>query len=457
MALRHYLVAAALGVIGTGCPATNYARTAPAAVVYREPPSNAITFWGHACAYIDIDGFGIVTDPVFATHYAIIRRRQIPAPPPSRYDQTRIVLISHAHHDHLDPNTLIHFPASAVILAPAPAAKYLFRRGILAKVMRPGDEYPFPGGSIIAVAAHHPGGRFSLHASADGRALGYVIRSARSTIYYSGDTDYFPGFAEIGARYRPDIAILNVNPHLHMPEALFAVADLGMPIVIPAHVGAYNGTSARRGPGWRRELVEALGSNAVPLNVGESLALPQAGRTAYTSARAYKTLSSSARHPFAVRVPEAPGISNLAEIETGLARGGQPKDEGIEYLRRRGFRTVVAFRRDPDERLKLIRAGLDYVEIPLRADLLGSKPPTEDQVRQFISITMDSTCRPLFFHCRRGMDRTGVMAAIYRIEACGWTSAEAVQEMRALGFHEHYKALLRFVRGYERRGLAPEK
>ena len=239
-----------------------------------EPEPNAITFWGHACAYIDVAGVGIVTDPVFTNRYATIRRRLIPPPPPSAYDQTDVVLISHSHHDHLNAATLKRFPADAIILAPAPAVRYLHKRGIPARVMAPGDEFAIPGGSIVAVAAHHPGGRLSLRARADGQALGYIIQTSASTIYYSGDTEYFPGFADIGARYDPDIALLNINAHLSAPEAIFAVADLGMPIVLPIHYGAYNGKSVTHGPRWRRELVRALGQTVVPIQVGESYLLP---------------------------------------------------------------------------------------------------------------------------------------------------------------------------------------
>lgn len=274
MALRDFLMASALIVIGTGCSASSHPRPTTDPVLYREPPPNAITFWGHACAYIDIGGFGIVTDPVFAGTWAIVRHRLIPIPPPEAYDQTQVVLISHAHQDHLDPKTLARFSPWTVILAPAPAAKYLAKRGILAHVMKPGDEYRFPHGSIIAVAARHPGGRKSLKARSDGRALGYVIRTENVTIYYSGDTEYFPGFAAIGTMYRPDIALLNVNRHLHSQDAQLAVADLGASIVIPAHYGAYSGPSARLAQRWRAELVAALGPSVVPLEVGESLRIP---------------------------------------------------------------------------------------------------------------------------------------------------------------------------------------
>ena len=258
----------------SGCAPTIHARPRVDSLLYSEPSTNAITFWGHACAYIDVGGFGIVTDPAFMNRWVILRHRLIPVPPPEAYDQAQVVLISHAHQDHLDPKTLARFSPGTVILAPAPAAKYLSRRGIRAHVMVPGSEYPIPGGSIIAVAALHPGGRNAIKARADGRALGYVIRTAKTTIYYSGDTEYFSGFTAVGAKYRPDIVLLNVNRHLHSSDALLAIADLRAPIVIPSHYGAYSGPSVRLEPRWRRELIQALGATIVPLEVGESMRIP---------------------------------------------------------------------------------------------------------------------------------------------------------------------------------------
>jgi L-ascorbate metabolism protein UlaG (beta-lactamase superfamily) len=274
------VVALAAGVLGaSGCSSSMHARPRVDPILYSEPAANAITFWGHACSYIDVGGFGIVTDPVFAPTWAVLRHRMLPIPPPEAYDQTRIVLISHAHEDHLDPKALARFSSRTVILAPAPAVRFLLKRGIRARVMRPGGEYSFPGGTIIAVAAHHPGGRYAvMKARGDGRALGYVIRTPSATLYYSGDTNYFDGFAAVGATYRPDIVLLNVNRHLHSRDALSAIADLGDPTVIPTHYGAYSGPSARLASRWRGELVRALGPLVVPLEVGESMPLSQARR-----------------------------------------------------------------------------------------------------------------------------------------------------------------------------------
>lgn len=275
MRLRSWPALFLVSASAAGCVPAFLPKPRVDRVLYSEPPNDAITFWGHACAYIDIDGYGIVTDPVFTKSYAIIRRRLIPAPPRESFDQADLVLISHAHQDHLNPETLARFTPGTTVLCPRPAAKYIAGLGLRVRVMRPGDEYKFPGGTIVAVAAHHPGGRLSLKARSDGRALGYVIRGPKITVYYSGDTEYFPGIATIGSKYRPDIALLNVNAHLHSEDAIFAVAGLGMPYVVPMHLGAYDGKSKRLGPRWRAELVAALGSTVVPLEIGESLRLPR--------------------------------------------------------------------------------------------------------------------------------------------------------------------------------------
>jgi L-ascorbate metabolism protein UlaG (beta-lactamase superfamily) len=254
-------------------PAINVQPTLDAGL-YPEPPINAITFWGHATSYIDIGGYGIITDPVFAGAYSPFHRRTIPSPPAHAFDQTRLILISHAHFDHLHPKTLDQFADGTVVLCPEPSVGHLDDLGLTVQAMEPGDIYEFPGGTVTAVPAHHPGGRLSLKARHDGRALGYVIETEESTVYYTGDTEYYGGLATVGRRFDPDIVILNLNAHLNSRDALLAVAALGMPKVIPTHYGAYAGSNSRNSPEWRADLMAELGSQVIPLAVGESHNLP---------------------------------------------------------------------------------------------------------------------------------------------------------------------------------------
>ncbi len=90
---------------------------------------------------------------------------------------------------------------------------------------------------------------------------------------------------------------------------------------------------------------------------------------------------------------------------------------------------------------------MEYVELPMTAHLWSS-PPEDDQVREFLRLARDPQLRPLYFHCAQGKDRTGLMAAIYRIEAHGWMNGEAIQEMQALGYHDWYRDLIGYVRRY---------
>lgn len=239
------------------------------------PPNNAISFWGHACLYIDVDGVGLVTDPVFEKH-TIFRFRKIDAPPPERYAHTRVILISHAHPDHLSAVTIRTFPAGATILCPEPAAKRLQDVPQKVVVMEPGEVFEFEAGAIHAVAAHHPGGRYSFDAEADGRALGYVIESERGTVYYSGDSDPFDGFESVGERFRPDVTILNINGHMHGADAIFAALATRSRLYVPAHYGAYGylGLPPAHLPRDNDDMVRALGPLWVVLEPGESTPLP---------------------------------------------------------------------------------------------------------------------------------------------------------------------------------------
>jgi len=282
MAFRTVVRTAALGPAAAAllsCAPGFLGNSGVSPALFPEPARNAITFWGHATCYLDVDGFGIVTDPVFGKSYSPFHARKIPAPPEADIARTRVILISHAHQDHLDPGTLRRFPPGTLVLCPPPSAKYLDGLGLTVRVMHPGDEVAIPGGRIVAVPADHPGGRYSLAAAPDGRALGYVVHALGHSVYYSGDTEYWEGMFDIRRTQEPDIAILNINVHLHGDDALLAAAALGYPRVLAGHHGAYRGSNSRRAPRWRRGLHRLL-EDAVWMRVGETYPLADARHAA---------------------------------------------------------------------------------------------------------------------------------------------------------------------------------
>ena len=45
-----------------------------------------------------------------------------------------------------------------------------------------------------------------------------MIKTPRGNILHSGDTSYFPGFSEIGQKYKVDVALLNYGKQIPSPE-----------------------------------------------------------------------------------------------------------------------------------------------------------------------------------------------------------------------------------------------
>jgi L-ascorbate metabolism protein UlaG (beta-lactamase superfamily) len=78
---------------------------------------------------------------------------------------------------------------------------------------------------------------------------GYVLRHLSFGVYHSGDTGYFPGFAEIRQRLYPQIALLPIgaykpdsfrHAHLSPEDAVRAFLDLKAKRLIPMHYGTFS-------------------------------------------------------------------------------------------------------------------------------------------------------------------------------------------------------------------------
>jgi protein-tyrosine phosphatase len=93
-------------------------------------------------------------------------------------------------------------------------------------------------------------------------------------------------------------------------------------------------------------------------------------------------------------------------------------------------------------RFKVIAPDLIY---PRAADQ-GARPEAVDE---FLRIMDDPETYPVLFHCKAGLHRTGIMAAIYRMEYHGWSVREAFEELREHGFGDrNCTAANEYVRQY---------
>lgn len=138
----------------------------------------------------------------------------------------------------------------------------------------------------------------------------------------------------------------------------------------------------------------------------------------------------------------SPGLSNFYEVTTSLYRGAQPTAEGMTNLHAMGIKTVLNLRSFHSDH-GLVSSG------DLKLARLHMKPwhAEDEDVVAFLKIASNTNNLPLFVHCQRGADRTGMICAMYRIVYCGWTKDAAIQEMKEGGFHFNtgWKNLVNYI------------
>lgn len=134
---------------------------------------------------------------------------------------------------------------------------------------------------------------------------------------------------------------------------------------------------------------------------------------------------------------QASELPRFHKVTAGLYRGGQPGEDGFRLLKEMGVRTVINFRSETEEKAIVETLGMKYVHIPLNA----WKRVPEDSIRTFLQILGDRANEPVFVHCRRGADRTGIMVGIYRVAFQGWDARRAYKEARTIGMRWWYRGL----------------
>ncbi len=141
-------------------------------------------------------------------------------------------------------------------------------------------------------------------------------------------------------------------------------------------------------------------------------------------------------------------LPNLQKVGNELWRGGQPSRDGFLRLREKGVKTLINLREEPEsiaaERKLASELGFDYVSIPFRPFDI----PDASKIEEFLEIMRDSNRHSVYVHCLHGMDRTGLIVAVYRMSAHDWTFSDAYEEMLKMGFHEAFENLRQVVLNY---------
>ncbi len=124
-----------------------------------------------------------------------------------------------------------------------------------------------------------------------------------------------------------------------------------------------------------------------------------------------------------------------------MYRGAQPNKQGFIQLKNMGIKTIINLRSNHSDIEMLDGLDLQYVEIPMSVWSVDDK-----EVCQFLKIVTNHRNRPVFVHCKRGADRTGVMVAIYRVYVESWNKKMAIKELSNFGFWKGFKNLIKYLK-----------
>jgi len=201
---------------------------------------------GHATLLLRVGDYTILTDPVFAPRVGMglglitvgPQRHFAPAISINQLPKIDLMLLSHAHFDHLDRPTLARLPRRTPIVISGGNADLVRDLGYQQITeLRWGEKLDLPGLRVTAVPVQHWGARtfFDTHRG----YAAYLIESPKYRVLFGADTAFHEGFKSLG---KVELAILGIgayNPYLAAhasPEQAWEMAGhVRADLVVPMH------------------------------------------------------------------------------------------------------------------------------------------------------------------------------------------------------------------------------
>lgn len=218
---------------------------------------STITWIGHSTFFLQYEGMNIITDPIWARRLGFEKRLGQPGIPLSDVPPIDLILISHSHYDHLHIASIRKlYRAGTTLVVPVGLKRKMLRKGFHNCVeMEWWQEIKLGKIKLSFVPTQHWTRRTPWDTNTSHWG-GYVLEPADSrnqrsspNLYFAGDSGYFPGFKEIGSRYKIDIALMPIgayepewfmtSQHVNPEEAIQAFLDVGAETMIPMHYGTF--------------------------------------------------------------------------------------------------------------------------------------------------------------------------------------------------------------------------
>ena len=205
---------------------------------------------GHSTVLLKIDGFTVLTDPVFSARVGLnfgpvtvgIKRLVEVAASLDSLPAIDLILLSHAHMDHFDIPSLRQLENARTQVVTAERTTDLLRSKRYQAVheLRWNSSVQVGPAKIEALQVAHWGAR--MRSDVYRGYNGYVLEIGKRRIVFGGDTAYTEAFKQVRTSRPVDLAIMPIGAydpwirvHCNPEEAWKMANDAGAEYVLPVH------------------------------------------------------------------------------------------------------------------------------------------------------------------------------------------------------------------------------
>ena len=210
------------------------------------------------CFRVKTDTATVITDPGFI---GVFDDQHFPV---SSLQKASLILISHHHFDHLQPELLKALSDQNTVICAT--EKCVGMTDLPLTIVKPGDAYTFGDVKVKVVDAYNtPEGRSNPKNHHQGECVGYVFWINGKRFYFAGDTDVIPQMKDLGPI---DVAMLPIGGTYVMDaqEAVEAAKLIKPFLVLAMH-------QMKSDPLIFKKLITAENIPMVYLNPGENFVI----------------------------------------------------------------------------------------------------------------------------------------------------------------------------------------
>ncbi|MBN8696797.1 MAG: metal-dependent hydrolase [Bacteroidetes bacterium] len=221
-----------------------------------------ITYYGHSCFGIELNGKNLLFDPFISPNELA-----------KNIDATTVkadyILISHGHEDHIADAVSIAQRTGAKVICNWEIHVWLNNKGVTnTHPMNIGGKWKFDFGNVKCVAAAHssslPDGTYG------GNPMGFIVESDEANFYYAGDTALTYDMKLIGDYRKIHFAFLPIGDNFTMgiDNAIIAADFIKCRKIIGMHYDTFGYIKIDKEVASKK--FENAGNSLALFNIGET-------------------------------------------------------------------------------------------------------------------------------------------------------------------------------------------